>query len=175
MLSLFPPEEQRITLHEITSATRLFERHRIYVGSYEDQSRALQVIALELFADHNVSVMTCRSIKMRAWRFEIPSGNIQISFAGVLNKAQEISNNFTLRGNNRWLNREGRLNFALPAPEPRLLLLPVEGRPRILIGNRVEGTWGHLQLLTSCAGTMCHARREFFVPKLQYFLSFQYV
>ncbi|KAF3425817.1 hypothetical protein E2986_12951 [Frieseomelitta varia] len=26
--------------------------------------------------------------------------------------------------------------------------------------------------LTSCAGMTCHARRELFVPKLQYFLSF---
>ena len=29
--------------------------------------------------------------------------------------------------------------------------------------------------LTSCAGTTCHARREFFVPKLQYFFSFEYI
>ena len=30
-------------------------------------------------------------------------------------------------------------------------------------------------ILTSCAGTTCHARREFFVRKLQYFLSFEYI
>ena len=29
--------------------------------------------------------------------------------------------------------------------------------------------------LTSCAGIMCHTRREFVVPKLQYFLSFKYI
>ena len=29
--------------------------------------------------------------------------------------------------------------------------------------------------LTSCAGKTCHARRELFVPKLQYFLSFKYI
>ena len=28
--------------------------------------------------------------------------------------------------------------------------------------------------LTSCAGMTCHARRELFAPKLQYFLSFKY-
>ena len=30
-------------------------------------------------------------------------------------------------------------------------------------------------LLTSCAGMTCHACREFFAPKLQYFLSFKYI
>ena len=29
--------------------------------------------------------------------------------------------------------------------------------------------------LTSCAGKTCHARREFFPPKLQYFLGFKYI
>ena len=29
--------------------------------------------------------------------------------------------------------------------------------------------------LTSCAGTTCHARREFFVSKLQYCLSFKHI
>ena len=29
--------------------------------------------------------------------------------------------------------------------------------------------------LTSCAAMTCHARREFFVPKLQHFLSFKYI
>ena len=32
-----------------------------------------------------------------------------------------------------------------------------------------------VMVLTSCAGITCHARREFFVPKLQYFLSFKYI
>ena len=31
------------------------------------------------------------------------------------------------------------------------------------------------EALTSFAGTTRHARREFFVPKLQYFLSFKYI
>ena len=30
-------------------------------------------------------------------------------------------------------------------------------------------------MLTSCAGKTCHARRKFFVSKLQYFLSFKYI
>ena len=29
--------------------------------------------------------------------------------------------------------------------------------------------------LTSCAEITCHARREFFAPKLQYFLSSKYI